>query len=77
MVLQPLLATFPPTLFSDSNYQASCEGMAARDIKNFAGDTAFICFRQGVALISISISVGFLRLLGLCYRKDTYKMDLL
>merc|ERR1719375_2261117 len=27
--------TYPPTLFSDANYQASCEGMASRDMENF------------------------------------------
>lgn len=64
---------YPPSLFSDANYQASCEGMAARDMKNFAGDVSFQTFYQGVYLLLIAIATGFLRLLGTCVRQDDYK----
>jgi len=63
-----VLATskYPPTLFSDANYQVSCEGMAARDIKNFAGDLGSQTFYQGIYLLLISIATGFAKLMGLC-----------
>lgn len=64
------LTQYPPTLFSDANYQASCEGMAARDMKNFAGDVGFQTFYQGIYLVLIAIATGFLKLIGFCVRKD-------
>lgn len=60
---------YPPTLFSDSNFQASCEGMAARDMKNFAGNIGQQTFYQGVCLVCIAIVTGFLKLLGFCVHK--------
>ena len=63
--------TYPPTLFSDANYKASCEGMAARDMRNFAGDIGFQTFYQGIYLVLIAIATGFLKLIGFCVRKDT------
>merc|ERR1719217_1852663 len=62
---------YPPTLFSDANYKASCEGMAARDMRNFAGDIGFQTFYQGIYLVLIAIATGFLKLIGFCVRKDT------
>lgn len=59
---------FPPTLFSKANYQASCDGMAARDVKNFAGDMSFYLFYQGIYLIFVGVMVGFLRLAGYCWQ---------
>lgn len=61
---------YPPTLFSDANYQASCDGMAARDMRNFAGDVGFQTFYQGIYLVLIAICTGFLKLIGFCVRKD-------
>lgn len=61
---------YPPTLFSDRNFQASCEGMAARDMKNFAGDIGLQTFYQGVYLVGIAVVTGFLKLLGFCVRKN-------
>jgi len=60
---------YPPTLFSKMNFQASCEGMAARDMKNFAGDIGQQTFYQGIYLIFIAVLAGFLKLLGFCVRK--------
>mmetsp|Transcript_54588 Transcript_54588/g.108635 ORF Transcript_54588/g.108635 Transcript_54588/m.108635 type:complete len:364 (+) Transcript_54588:66-1157(+) len=62
--------TYPPTLFSDANYQASCEGMAARDMKNFSGDVGFQTFYQGIYLVLIAIATGFLKLVGFCVRRE-------
>lgn len=63
-----ILATskYPPTLFSDANYQTSCEGMAARDMKNFAGDLGSQTFYQGIYLLIISVATGFVKLVGFC-----------
>lgn len=71
---QPILA-YPPTLFSDANYQASCEGMAARDMRNFAGDVGFQTFYQGIYLVLIAIATGFLKLVGFCVRRDVGYTD--
>lgn len=62
-------ATYPPTLFSDANYQVSCDGMAARDMKSFAGDIGRQTFLQGIYLVVIAVATGFLKLLGFCVRK--------
>jgi len=55
---------YPPTLFSDANYETSCEGMAARDMKNFAGELGSQTFYQGIYLLIISIVTGFVKLMG-------------
>jgi len=61
--------SYPPTLFSDSNYQASCNGMSALNIKNVAGDIGEQTYYQGVYLILIAVLTGFLKLFNLCVRK--------
>jgi hypothetical protein len=66
----PVVSPYPPTLFSDANYQASCEGMAGRDMKNFAGDIGYQMFYQGIYLVLIAIATGFLKLAGFCSRRD-------
>jgi hypothetical protein len=58
-----------PPLFhlSDGGYEyPTCEGMAARDMKNFAGDTARFLFFYGVYLVGISVATGFLKLSSVC-----------
>jgi len=60
---------YPPTLFSNQNFQASCDGMAARDMKNFAGDIAQQTFMQGIYLVLIAVTTGFLKLIHFCVRK--------
>jgi len=62
------VATYPPTLFSDLNYQASCEGMAARDMHNFAGDIGWQTFYQGLYLVLVAAMTGLLKLLSFCVR---------
>jgi len=62
-------ATYPPTLFSDAGFKTSCDGMAARDMRNFAGDIGIQMFYQGVYLVIISVATGFLKLMGFCVRK--------
>jgi len=66
---EPLTASaYPPTLFSDANYQVSCEGMAARDMRNFVGDVGAQTFYQGVYLVFVAVCTGFLKLVGFCAR---------
>jgi hypothetical protein len=69
LALMTTASAYPPTLFSKHNFQASCEGMAARDMKNFAGDIGLQTFYQGIYLVVIAITTGFLQLLGFCSRK--------
>jgi len=66
---------YPPTLFSDVNWQASCESMAARDMKNYAGDIGIQTFFQGIYLVCISVITGFLKLLGFCLRRKESKSE--
>jgi len=68
-----LKAGYAPTLFSDANYQASCDHMAATDMKLFAGDIAHQTFYQGLYMVVIAIAMGFLRLIGFCIRADADK----
>jgi len=63
------VSKYPPTLFSDSNFQATCEGMAARDMKNFAGEIGQHTFFQGIYLVITAVIIGFLKLAGFCVRK--------
>jgi len=49
----------PPTLFSLSNFQASCDGAAARNLINFAQDTGNEMWYVGVTLISLSVVMNF------------------
>jgi len=60
---------YPPTLFSNQNFQASCEGMAASDMKNFAGDIGQQTFMHGIYLVLIAVATGLLKLLNFCIRK--------
>jgi hypothetical protein len=62
---------FPPSLFSHNLAQASCEGMAGRDMRNFAGDIGYQTFYQGIYLVVIAIITGFLKLIGACLARDT------
>lgn len=61
---------YPPTLFSTQNFQASCDGMAARDMKNFAGDIGQQTFTQGIYLVVIAVLSGFLKLISFCTSKN-------
>lgn len=61
-----MLSRYPPTLFGLANFQASCDGMAARSMRNFAGDVAVQTFYEGIMLVLVSIVIGFLKLIGFC-----------
>jgi len=66
MTLSKSERVYPPTLFSQFNYKLSCEGMAARDVLNFAGEISWQCFYQGMFLVLMAVFVAFVKLLGLC-----------
>jgi hypothetical protein len=61
--------SYVPTLFSLGNYEPSCDGMSARDIKNFAGEMGKQTYCQGIYLVFIAVTTGMLKLFGLCVRK--------
>lgn len=63
---QSTLPIVAPTLFSHARYHASCDGMAARDMKNFAGTIGQQTFLQGLALVLIAVMTGFLKLFSFC-----------
>jgi len=54
----------PLSLFSKANYEASCEGMAARDLRNFVGDISMQFFIQGITMIGITIITGLLKIIA-------------
>jgi hypothetical protein len=64
------ISPFPPSLFSHNLAQASCEGMAGRDMRNFAGDIGYQTFYQGIYLVVIAIITGFLKLIGACLARE-------
>eukprot|EP00927_Polykrikos_kofoidii_P058565 TRINITY_DN5315_c0_g2_i1.p1 TRINITY_DN5315_c0_g2~~TRINITY_DN5315_c0_g2_i1.p1 ORF type:complete len:633 (+),score=94.55 TRINITY_DN5315_c0_g2_i1:118-2016(+) len=65
-LVSPPLAPFAPTLFTLSNWQASCDGMAANVMQHHVGDISAGAFYQGVALMALMVGVGFIQLIGLC-----------
>lgn len=63
---------FPPTLFSTANFQATCDGMTARDVQYFLVDAADELYYEGVYLVFISIGIGFLKLIGFCMKDSIF-----
>lgn len=57
---------YPPTLFSQTQYQASCDGMVARDLKFQAVDTANWIYMEGVAMLVLVVWGGLFKICGLC-----------
>lgn len=62
-------SSYPPTLFSDMNFQASCEGFAARDMKNVAGLMGQQMFLHGIYLVFTAVFVSLTGLIGFCIPK--------
>lgn len=70
-----VLLRYPPTLFGQANFQASCDGMAARNMRNFAGDVAVQTFYEGIMLVLVSVIIGFLKLIGFCgHRREEQQL---
>lgn len=66
--LPPAGSPYPPTLFSDANYQISCDGAMSRSMRYSAQNFATQIALQGICLVFIAIGTGFLKLIGLCVR---------
>jgi len=65
-------AVIPPVkLFSDGKAEQSCEGMAARDLRMFAGDIGAQTYYQGIYLILVAILMGFVKLISICSQGDS------
>lgn len=58
----------PPTLFSQGNFQASCDGAAARRVQFFVQDIGVQTFFEGGMMVMVSVLIGFLVLIGFCRR---------
>lgn len=51
-------SSYPPTLFSDANFKASCDGAAARNIMDTAFASGSQMWYTGVMLIAFSLCTG-------------------
>lgn len=58
--------SYPETLFSNGDYTASCDGMAARDGSIFVDDIAMQTYYEGIVLICIAVLISLLRLFSVC-----------
>lgn len=58
--------TYPPTLFTDANYQTSCDGMAARVLRYEAMEVADMLYIEGVVLVFVAIVVMLVEIIGTC-----------
>lgn len=52
------LSSSPPTLFSQANFRASCDGAASRNLLNFARDSGYQMWYTGILLITLSTLMG-------------------
>lgn len=60
------LGEYPPTLFTDANYQTSCDGMAARVLRYEAMEAADMFYHEGVALVFCAIATMMLQVVSMC-----------
>lgn len=56
------------SLFSKANFEASCDGMAARSMYNFVGQIGKQILHHGILLVVVVLTVVVLHLIGLCRR---------
>lgn len=61
--------TFPPTLFSQANWQVSCDGMAARHLVFFGAGAAETMVGEGRVLMGTAIVMGIAQIAGFCGKK--------
>lgn len=69
-VQAPAATLQPLPLFSQTKSEYSCEGFAARDIKNYAGDLSWQYYYMGTALCLAVVVSGFVRIFDHLARKD-------
>lgn len=72
-VTAEIVLPYPPTLFSAGNFQASCDGMAARTLSHFGGDVARELSIHGLFLVTVSIVAASVKLVSIC-RKGSKHM---
>lgn len=46
---------YPPTLFSQANYEVSCDGLVARRLYDYAASPASFIVWEGISLIALSV----------------------
>lgn len=68
---------YPPSLYSLANYQASCDGMAARSMQHFVGVIGTQIFHQGAICVIVAILMSMFFLLSVCggYREKEGWLD--
>jgi len=54
----------PPTLFSQANYDATCDAMAAWTLQYTSGQVAVMYFQEGAALLLATAILGFFKALS-------------
>jgi hypothetical protein len=63
---------YPPTLFSQSNYQMSCDGAVMRHLRSTVRDLAASMVYEGAVLVGAAILVSFVMLVGFCTWQQGY-----
>lgn len=66
----------PPTLFNRANYTLSCDGMAARHLKNYAHGIAQQTKTQGVMFVVTAIVINFGQLFNACMKDPSKREEL-
>lgn len=65
--------TPPPSLFSQSNYQESCDGVSARVLQLKGLGIANMLFYHGVILMTTAVVIGFLRAMSSCSQPQAHQ----
>jgi len=58
--------SYPPTLFTTANFEASCDGMAARNMKHFVGAIGTEVFHQGAICVLAAFFLAAIQIVSLC-----------
>jgi hypothetical protein len=67
---------YPPTLFSQANFEASCDGMAARSMMYIVSAAGQQINHQGITLTIAALTLGMLVLLGACSSPEKQQLQL-
>lgn len=67
--------TYPPTLFSDANYHASCDGMAARDLEFTALKSGSYIYVEGLIIVCSAVALSLGKLLSTCAHGQVRKLN--
>jgi len=61
-----VFGAFPPTLFSEANFDISCDSALSRQLQYSVADVAKQIYGLGLALVCAAIVAGVLQLIGFC-----------